>query len=73
MISPVPATAHLWISRLVGLVGAVALILGAYTGFTGERILRAAASTWVEVAIAAFLVAIWSILYEIRDYGVRQR
>ena len=69
----VPVTVHLWISRLAGLAGAVAILLGGYTGFTGERIVRAAASTWVLVAIAAFLVAIWAVLYEIRNYGVKQR
>jgi uncharacterized membrane protein YwaF len=28
---------------------------------------------YVQIAIAAFLVAIWAVLYELRDQGVRTR
>lgn len=69
----VPTTAYLWVSRLAGLVGIVCILLAAITGLTGITIVIAKASTLILAAIASFLIAIWAVLYEIRDYGLKTK
>lgn len=68
-----PTTAYLWVSRLAGVVGVVCIILALISGAIGQRIVIAAPSTLVLLAIAAFLFAIWAIAYEVRDYGLKTR
>ncbi len=67
-----PTTAYLWISRLAGFIGLACMIISVVTAL-GDFTLRAHPSTYVQIAIAAFLVAIWAILYEIRDRGIKSR
>ena len=68
----VPTTAYLWVSRLAGFAGIVCIIIAAVTGST-HHVLRALPRTWVEFAIAAFVFAIWAVLYELRDQGIKTR
>ncbi len=67
-----PTTVYLWISRLGGLAGVVCIIIAAITGVM-ENQLIAAPRAYVLIAIAAFLFAIWAVLYELRDRGIGSR
>lgn len=69
----VPTTWYLWISRIAGAVGIILVILAVISGIAGANVFLARPSTIVLGAIAAFLFAIWSVLYELRDYGIRTR
>ena len=68
----VPTTLYLWISRFAGFVGLVCMVIAVVTSAVDE-VLMAEPRTYVQIAIAAFLVAIWAVLYEIRDRGVKSR
>jgi hypothetical protein len=67
-----PTTAYLWISRFGGFVGMACIIIAVVTGVT-ESHLAASPQTYVLIAIAAFLFAIWAVLYELRDQGIKTR
>ena len=67
-----PTTAYFWISRLGGFVGIECMIVAVVTGVT-ESELVASPQTYVLIAIAAFLFAIWAVLYELRDTGIKSR
>jgi hypothetical protein len=68
----VPTTAYFWVSRLAGFVGIVCIIIALVTALT-DHVLKALPRTYVEIAIAAFLFAIWAVLYELRDRGIKTR
>lgn len=68
----VPTTSYLWVSRLAGFVGIVCIIIAVVTDAT-DRVLAALPRTYIEIAIAAFLFAIWALLYELRDRGIKTR
>ena len=68
----VPTTIYLWISRLAGLVGIACMVIAVVTSVTDSE-LEAQPSTYVVIAIAAFLFAIWAVLYEMRDRGIKTR
>jgi hypothetical protein len=38
-----------------------------------DDVLLALPRNYVQIAIAAFLFAIWGVLYELRDQGIRTR
>ena len=65
-----PTTLYLWISRAGGFAGIVCLIIALVTKVT-DTTLIATPVGFVQLAIAAFLFAIWSVLYELRDKGVK--
>ncbi len=67
-----PTTLYLWISRAAGFVGLVCIIIAVVTAITDD-VWYALPSTYVQIAIAAFLFAIWGVLYELRDRGIRTR
>jgi len=67
-----PTTSYLWISRIAGFAGIVCIIMALVTSLT-ENLVVANPSTFVQLAIAAFLFAIWSIIYEIRDRGIKNK
>ncbi len=67
-----PTTLYLWISRAAGFVGLVCIIIAVVTAITDD-VLYALPRTYVQIAIAAFLFAIWGVLYELRDQGIRTR
>lgn len=67
-----PTTVYLWISRLGGLVGIACMIIAVVTGATDSELV-ARPGTYVAIAIAAFLFAIWAVLYELRDQGIRTK
>ena len=67
-----PTTLYLWISRAAGFAGIVCIIIALVTWVTDTKVV-AAPATLVQVAIAAFLFAIWGVLYEIRDKGIRTK
>ncbi|MBI2907488.1 MAG: hypothetical protein HYX92_07545 [Chloroflexi bacterium] len=67
------STWYLWISRIAGGLGVICLILAVITGVANSTIFLARPSTIVLAAIALFLVAIWSLVYELRDCGIRTR
>ena len=67
-----PTTLYLWISRAAGLVGIVCIIIAVVTGVMDSELV-AEPATYVQIAIAAFLFAIWAVLYELRDRGIRTR
>ncbi len=67
-----PTTLYLWISRAAGSAGIVCIIIAFVTRVTNTQVL-AAPATFVQMAIAAFLFAIWAVLYELRDLGIRAR
>ncbi|MFH1485313.1 MAG: hypothetical protein ABIH46_04515 [Chloroflexota bacterium] len=69
----IPTTWYLWISRLAGVAGMILLVLAGVAGMTASTVFAAAPSTLILAAIAAFLFAIWSVLYELRDHGIRTR
>ena len=64
---------YLWISRVSGALGLIAMILALITGLTGQRIVGAASITLILCAVAAFVFAIWAIVYEIRDQGIKTK
>ena len=68
----VPTTLYFWISRLAGFVGLVCMIVALVSALMDD-VWLAMPRTYVQIAIAAFLVAIWAVLYELRDRGVRTR
>jgi len=67
-----PTTSYLWISRIAGFAGIVCIIMALVTSLT-KNLVVANPSTFVQLAIAAFLFAIWSIIYEIRDRGIKNK
>ena len=67
-----PTTLYLWISRAAGFAGLVCIIIALVTAVTDDVVV-AEPRTYVQIAIAAFLVAIWSVLYELRDQGIRTK
>ena len=67
-----PTTLYLWISRAAGFVGLVCIIIAVVTAITDD-VWYALPRTYVQIAIAAFLFAIWGVLYELRDRGIRTR
>jgi amino acid permease len=68
----VPTTVYFWVSRLAGFAGIVLLIIAVVTGLTNHT-LRAFPRTYIELAIAAFIFAIWAVLYELRDKGIKTK
>ena len=68
----VPTTLYFWISRLAGFVGLACMIVALVSALMDD-VWLAMPRTYVQIAIAAFLVAIWAVLYELRDRGVRTR
>jgi hypothetical protein len=64
------STVYFWISRLARFVGIVLIIIAVVTGLTNHT-LRALPHTYIELAIAAFIFAIWAVLYELRDQGMK--
>jgi hypothetical protein len=68
----VPTTLYFWISRLAGFVGLACMVVALVSALT-EEVWWAMPRTYVQIAIAAFLVAIWAVLYELRDRGIRTR
>jgi hypothetical protein len=67
-----PTTSYLWISRLGGFV-AIGCLIVAVVSATMDKVLMALPRTYVEISIAAFLFAIWAVLYELRDRGIKSR
>jgi hypothetical protein len=67
-----PTTLYLWISRLAGFAGLACIVIAVVTAVTDD-VLYALPRTYVQIAIAAFLFAIWGVLYELRDQGIRTR
>jgi hypothetical protein len=68
----VPTTVYFWVSRLAGFAGIVLIIIALVTGLTNHT-LRAFPRTYIELGIAAFIFAIWAVLYELRDRGIRTK
>jgi len=68
-----PTTLYLWISRAAGFVGLVCIIIALVTAATDSMLASALPRTYVQIAIAAFLFAIWAVLYELRDQGIRTK
>jgi hypothetical protein len=68
----VPTTSYFWVSRLAGFVGIVCMVLAVVTSVT-EHHLATDPAEWVQIAIAAFIFAIWAVLYELRDQGVKTK
>ena len=66
----VPTTVYFWVSRLAGLVGIVCMVIAVVTSVT-EHHLATNPAEWVQIAIAAFIFAIWAALYELRDRGTK--
>lgn len=67
-----PTTSYFWVSRLAGFAGIVCMVIALVTGVT-HHTLKARPETWIEIAIAAFIFAIWAVLYELRDRGIKTR
>ena len=67
-----PTILYLWISRLAGFAGLVCIVIAVVTAVTDD-VLLALPRNYVQIAIAAFLFAIWGVLYELRDQGIRTR
>ena len=67
-----PTTLYLWISRAAGFAGLVCIVL-AIASAVADSVWMAMPRTYVQIAIAAFLFAIWGVLYELRDQGIRTR
>ena len=72
MMDRTPTTLYLWISRVAGFAGIVCIIMALVTAVVDTTVV-ARPTTLVQVAIAAFLFAIWGVLYEIRDRGIRTK
>jgi len=68
----VPTTSYFWVSRLAGFVGIVCVVIAIVTSVTQHH-LRATPAEWIQIAIAAFVFAIWAVLYELRDRGIKTR
>ena len=68
----VPATSYFWVSRLAGFVGIVCMVIAVVTSVGNHRLATDPAE-WVQIAIAAFIFAIWAVLYELRDRGIKTR
>ena len=68
----VPTTLYLWVSRAAGFVGIVCIIIALVTSAT-DSVWIALPRTYVLIAIAAFVFAIWALLYELRDKGIKTR
>jgi DMSO/TMAO reductase YedYZ heme-binding membrane subunit len=68
----VPTTLYFWLSRLAGFVGLVCMVIAVVTSVTNHKLATDAAE-WVQIAIAAFIFAIWAVLYELRDQGIKTR
>jgi hypothetical protein len=68
----IPTTAYLWISRLGGFVGMACIVVAVVAGVQETEYI-ASPRTYVLLAIAAFLFAIWAVLYELRDRGIKSR
>jgi len=68
----VPTTLYLWISRLAGFAGIACIIVAVVSAVT-DSVWYAEARTYVQIAIAAFLFAIWAVLYELRDRGIKTK
>ena len=68
----VPTTLYFWVSRLAGFVGIVCMVIAVVTSVTNHK-LAAEPAEWVQIAIAAFIFAIWAVLYELRDQGIKTR
>ena len=66
----VPTTSYFWVSRLAGFAGIACMVIAIVTGVTHHQ-LEAKPAVWVEIAIAAFVFAIWAVLYELRDRGIK--
>jgi magnesium-transporting ATPase (P-type) len=66
----VPTTLYFWVSRLAGFVGIVCMVIAVVTSVT-EHHLATDPAEWVQIAIAAFIFAIWAVLYELRDRGIK--
>ncbi len=71
-----PAAFYLGMSRLAVLVGVLCIIIALTTALV-DRTIFALTSTYVQIAIASFLVAIWfavmTLLCELRDRGSKNR
>ena len=68
----VPTTLYFWVSRLAGFVGIVCMVIALVTSVANRKLATDPAQ-WVQVAIAAFIFAIWAVLYELRDQGVKTK
>jgi hypothetical protein len=68
----VPTTVYFWVSRLAGFVGIVCMVIALVTSVINRKLATDPAE-WVQVAIAAFIFAIWAVLYELRDRGIKSR
>lgn len=68
-----PTNWYLWISRGAGFIGLVWMLLGLAGGREGAKISHVRPSNSLLAANAAFLVAIWAVLYELRDRGIVER
>jgi archaellum biogenesis protein FlaJ (TadC family) len=66
----VPTTSYFWVSRLAGFAGIVCVVIAIVTSVTHHH-LRATPAEWIQIAIAAFVFAIWAVLYELRDRGIK--
>jgi len=68
-----PTTLYLWISRAAGFAGLVCIIIALVTAVTDSMLASTLPRTYVQIAIAAFLFAIWAVLYELRDRGIKTK
>jgi hypothetical protein len=68
----VPTTLYFWVSRLAGFIGIACMIVALVTALT-SHVLEALPRTYIEIAVAAFLFAIWAVLYELRDQGIKTK
>jgi predicted membrane-bound spermidine synthase len=72
----IPLVIYLGMSRLAVLVGVLCIIIAFVTALI-DRTVFALTSTYVQIAIASFLVAIWfavmALLDELRDQGSKSR
>ena len=68
----VPTTSYFWVSRLAGFIGMACMIIALVTGLN-SHVLKALPRTYIEIAVAAFLFAIWAVLYELRDQGIKTK
>jgi len=68
----VPTTLYFWVSRLAGFVGIVCMVIAVVTSVANRKLATDPAE-WVQVAIAAFIFAIWAVLYELRDQGIKTK
>ncbi len=72
----IPAALYLGMSRLAVLVGVLCIIIALITALV-DRTVFALTSTYIQIAIASFIVAIWfavmAMLCELRDRGSKSR